>query len=197
MAFDVMEVAPAYDHADCTVNVAHRLIMEILAGLAWKNRRAGSAGEATRRARPAGRSTSGASRECSTIVDQALCQQATAPWPSWSTMPSISGDRRRERGDPRHGDVDGSIGMDVDHWQVPLAECSSRPDFPGVEVERTEAWGVVGRLPGAGRRRARSLMLNGHVDVVPAGRSRGSGARRSVRRPWFATASCSAAARAT
>ena len=43
VAFDVMEVAPAYDHADCTVNVAHRLIMEILAGLAWKNRNAGRA----------------------------------------------------------------------------------------------------------------------------------------------------------
>jgi agmatinase len=41
VAFDVMEVAPAYDHADCTVNVAHRLIMEILSGLAWNNREAG------------------------------------------------------------------------------------------------------------------------------------------------------------
>jgi agmatinase len=42
VAFDVMEVAPAYDHADCTVNVAHRLIMEILSGLAWKNRQRGA-----------------------------------------------------------------------------------------------------------------------------------------------------------
>ena len=41
VGFDVMEVAPAYDHADCTVNVAHRLIMELLAGLAWKRRAAG------------------------------------------------------------------------------------------------------------------------------------------------------------
>lgn len=41
VAFDVMEVAPAYDHADCTVNVAQRLIMEILSGLAWKHREAG------------------------------------------------------------------------------------------------------------------------------------------------------------
>lgn len=40
VGFDVMEVAPAYDHADCTVNVAHRLLMEICAGLAWKRRRA-------------------------------------------------------------------------------------------------------------------------------------------------------------
>ncbi len=41
VGFDVMEVAPAYDHADCTVNVAHRLIMELLSGLAWKQREAG------------------------------------------------------------------------------------------------------------------------------------------------------------
>lgn len=41
VGFDVMEVAPAYDHADCTVNVAHRLIMEVLAGMAWKHREQG------------------------------------------------------------------------------------------------------------------------------------------------------------
>lgn len=40
VAFDVMEVAPAYDHADLTVNVAHRLIWEAFAALAVKNREA-------------------------------------------------------------------------------------------------------------------------------------------------------------
>jgi agmatinase len=38
VGMDVVEVAPAYDHADCTVNVANRLFMECLAGLAAKNR---------------------------------------------------------------------------------------------------------------------------------------------------------------
>jgi len=33
-----MEVAPAYDHADVTVNNAHRLIWEFFAGLSAKNR---------------------------------------------------------------------------------------------------------------------------------------------------------------
>ncbi|MEZ5248734.1 MAG: arginase family protein [Ilumatobacteraceae bacterium] len=42
VGFDLMEVAPAYDHADCTVNVAHRCIMEVLAGLASVRRDAGS-----------------------------------------------------------------------------------------------------------------------------------------------------------
>jgi len=38
VGFDVMEVAPAYDHADVTVNNAHRLIWEFFAGLSAKNR---------------------------------------------------------------------------------------------------------------------------------------------------------------
>lgn len=62
-----------------------------------------------------------------------------------------------------------AIGLDVDHWQVPLDEMLARPDFPGVEVERHEAWGAVGRLPGTAGDGARRLMFNGHVDVVPPG----------------------------
>jgi agmatinase len=38
VGFDVMEVAPAYDHADVTVNNAHRLIWEFFAALASKKR---------------------------------------------------------------------------------------------------------------------------------------------------------------
>ncbi len=46
-------------------------------------------------------------------------------------------------------------------------ETLAQPDFPGVEVDRREGWGVVGRLPGDGG--GPSLMLNAHVDVVPPG----------------------------
>lgn len=58
-------------------------------------------------------------------------------------------------------------GFDVDHWQLPLDELLSEPDFPGVEVDRREAWGLVGRLPGRGD--GPSLLLDSHVDVVPPG----------------------------
>ena len=58
-------------------------------------------------------------------------------------------------------------GLETDHWRLPLDELTGAPDFPGVEVERGEAWAVVGRLPGRGG--GRSLLLNGHVDVVPTG----------------------------
>ncbi|MFD8379742.1 arginase family protein [Streptomyces sp. NPDC059679] len=39
VALDVTEVCPPYDHADLTVNNAHRLIWETLAGLACKRAR--------------------------------------------------------------------------------------------------------------------------------------------------------------
>ncbi len=46
VALDVVEVAPAYDVADNTVNNAHRVVFEALGGMAWKKRAAagGSAG---------------------------------------------------------------------------------------------------------------------------------------------------------
>jgi acetylornithine deacetylase len=55
----------------------------------------------------------------------------------------------------------------VDAWLIPMAGTLTAEDFPGVEVERAEAWGTVGRLPGIGG--GASLMLNAHVDVVPPG----------------------------
>jgi acetylornithine deacetylase len=57
-------------------------------------------------------------------------------------------------------------GVEVDEWQIPLPSLTSRLDFPGMEVERTEAWGVVARVPGRG---GPSLMFNAHLDVVPPG----------------------------
>ena len=57
--------------------------------------------------------------------------------------------------------------IEVDHWAIPLTETLGAAGFPGVEVDRTEAWGLVGKV--AGRSGGRSLMLNNHVDVVPPG----------------------------
>jgi acetylornithine deacetylase len=58
------------------------------------------------------------------------------------------------------------LGARVDHWQLDLAALTTDPDFPGMEVERDEAWGCVGAVGGNG---TPGLILNGHVDVVPAG----------------------------
>src|SRR3954464_14616331 len=52
-------------------------------------------------------------------------------------------------------------------WSMDLPSLTTAAGFPGVEVERGEAWGLVGTRPGASDRPA--LVLQGHVDVVPAG----------------------------
>ena len=43
-----------------------------------------------------------------------------------------------------------AMDLDVDTWRIPLEETLAEPDFPGVEVNRSEAWGVVGRVAGCG-----------------------------------------------
>jgi agmatinase len=41
---DVVEVSPPYDHAEITAYLANRVVLEVLAGMAWRRRRAGDAG---------------------------------------------------------------------------------------------------------------------------------------------------------
>jgi acetylornithine deacetylase len=57
-----------------------------------------------------------------------------------------------------------ALGASVDHWRLDLDSLRAEPEFPGMEVERAEAWGCVGVLGGDG---TPGLILNGHVDVVP------------------------------
>lgn len=82
-------------------------------------------------------------------------------------LPSISGTDEENEIQGRLAHRLQDDGLDVDHWQIPLATTLAQPDFPGMEVDRTESWGVVGRLAGSGT--GPSLMLNTHVDVVPPG----------------------------
>jgi acetylornithine deacetylase len=58
-----------------------------------------------------------------------------------------------------------ALGLLVDNWRIDIPTLAADPEFPGMEVTRDEAWGCVGRL---GRDGTPGLILNGHVDVVPA-----------------------------
>jgi acetylornithine deacetylase len=58
-------------------------------------------------------------------------------------------------------------GMQVDLWDIDLPRLKEHPAY-GAEYERAQATGLVGWIGGA-EPGARSLILNGHVDVVPAG----------------------------
>ena len=57
-------------------------------------------------------------------------------------------------------------GLDVDVWELDLPEVQAHPACSS-EIERERALGVVGSLGGGGD--GPTLVLNGHVDVVPPG----------------------------
>lgn len=59
-----------------------------------------------------------------------------------------------------------SDGLEVDRWEIDLESVAAHPAY-SAEVERDSALGVVGVLEGVGG--GRTLVLNGHVDVVPVG----------------------------
>ena len=58
------------------------------------------------------------------------------------------------------------LDTEVDRWDIDLAELAEDPWFPGVEVSREQAVGVVGTTAGEGMP---ALVLQGHLDVVPPG----------------------------
>jgi acetylornithine deacetylase len=82
-------------------------------------------------------------------------------------IPSVSGTDAENDAQAHVAGRFANAGLEVDHWPIDLPALTAHPDFPGMEVDRDEAWGLVGRLPGAGD--GPTLMLNGHVDVVPVG----------------------------
>lgn len=86
-------------------------------------------------------------------------------------IPSISGTDEENVAQHHMASLMNEGGLETDLWPIDLDEMFAQSDFPGVEVDRREAWGLIGRLPGAGSGSgdAPTLMLNGHVDVVPIG----------------------------
>jgi acetylornithine deacetylase len=59
-------------------------------------------------------------------------------------------------------------GLAVDHWQVQVEDIRHLPGFSPVHVSYDNAFNVVGTHR-AGSTRGRSLIMNGHIDVVPVG----------------------------
>jgi acetylornithine deacetylase len=57
-------------------------------------------------------------------------------------------------------------GCQTDLWRLDLPALLADPDFPGLEAPRQEGWGLVGSWGGE---QGPTLVLNGHIDVVPPG----------------------------
>ena len=77
-------------------------------------------------------------------------------------------------GTPAEAEVQGLLadawaadGLAVDTWDLDIPALLQAPGYPGMEVERSSALGVVARWPGAGD--GPTLLLLGHTDVVPPG----------------------------
>ena len=82
-------------------------------------------------------------------------------------VPSVSG--RDAESDIQHRLAKrlGGLDLDLDLWALDLPVLTADPRFPGWEVPRSEAWGLVAtRAPEGG---LPALVLQGHVDVVPPG----------------------------
>lgn len=86
-------------------------------------------------------------------------------------LPSVGGSAAEEDAQRWGAERMSALGADVDLWAIDLAKEAVAQGFPGMEVDRDHALGVVGVLggsaaPGAS---APALVFNGHTDVVPSG----------------------------
>lgn len=81
-------------------------------------------------------------------------------------IPSISGSPAENAAQVWFAGQMRACGLETDLWDIPLAETTSNPDFPGCEVHRESALGLVGSW---GAVEGPTLVLNGHIDVVPPG----------------------------
>jgi acetylornithine deacetylase/succinyl-diaminopimelate desuccinylase-like protein len=109
-------------------------------------------------------------------------------------VPTVTGSAAESEGQHRLASRLSDAGMDTDLWSIDLPTLTADPEFPGMEAERDEAWGLVGTWGGTDPD-APTVVLNGHLDVVPSG---GPSCGPSGRGPApSATARCSAAAPAT
>lgn len=81
-------------------------------------------------------------------------------------IPSLGGSDAEVEVQETYAEMLRRLGTEVDRWDIDLDEITSDPWFPGQEVERTEAVGVVGTTGGEG---TPALVLQAHLDVVPPG----------------------------
>ena len=79
-------------------------------------------------------------------------------------IPSMTGDEKKAQ--ENIAAKLASIGMNVDKWNIDLEELAKHPDYSSEGI-RKNAVGVVGVL--GEDNGGKSLILNGHIDVVPPG----------------------------
>jgi acetylornithine deacetylase len=81
-------------------------------------------------------------------------------------VPSVTGSDAESELQHWHARELSDLGFDVDHWKLDLDDLAAHPEYPGSEAPRAEGYGTVGVLGPTG---VPALVLQSHVDVVPAG----------------------------
>lgn len=81
-------------------------------------------------------------------------------------IPSVTGTSAESDGQKWFAQRLAESGLETDLWQIDLAETTAHKNFPGMEAPREEAYGLVGKW---GDPSGPTLVLNGHMDVVPVG----------------------------
>ncbi|WP_411139183.1 ArgE/DapE family deacylase [Streptomyces sp. C10] len=82
-------------------------------------------------------------------------------------IPSVTGSAAESEMQHRLARQLDRLGLEVDLWSVDLPTLRAHPGFPGAEAPRDEAWGLVATTSGGGD--GPTMILQGHVDVVPPG----------------------------
>ncbi|WP_326659222.1 ArgE/DapE family deacylase [Streptomyces canus] len=82
-------------------------------------------------------------------------------------IPSVTGSPAESHAQHHLAGRLNQLGLDVDLWSMDLPALLAHPGFPGAEAPRDEAWGLVGVTKDGGD--GPTLILEGHVDVVPPG----------------------------
>ena len=80
-------------------------------------------------------------------------------------LPSVTGDENEIQA--YLADYLKGMGLEVDAWVPDLAEMKEHPSYIEPDTDYAGRPNVVGTLKGSGE--GRSLLFNGHVDVIPAG----------------------------
>ncbi|MBL1099153.1 ArgE/DapE family deacylase [Streptomyces coffeae] len=86
-------------------------------------------------------------------------------------IPSVTGSAAESDLQHRLAEHLGRLGLDVDLWSMDLPTLRAHPGFPGTEAPREEGWGLVATTSDGGD--GPTMILQGHVDVVPPGDLRG------------------------
>jgi len=84
-------------------------------------------------------------------------------------IPSVTGSPEENTAQVWFSEQMKAHGLTTDLWEIPLDETRAHADFPGWEVDRTRALGLVGSWGKPADEAGRTLVLNGHIDVVPTG----------------------------